>query len=141
MAYYGIVGEQAAAPANIGKLYQINKTNGATSLLYNLNAGVLPNAYQQIAFNPIDGLIYHIYGNSPDMSMETWDPDFPLNAPVFVADIGLLSQWTGIGYYGDSDLIGLIIGDGMDTLTTSGTATNIGAYIGATTYGVAVVRT
>lgn len=137
---YGIVGKDALNPVNIGDIHAINKTTGATSYITTLSQGVAPNGYQLIGINSTDGLLYHLYGNSPNMTLESWDPAFPLNAPVFISNVGLLANWTGIGFYGDSDFIGLIVGGGMETLTTTGTATNIGAYIGATTYGVAITH-
>lgn len=137
---YGIIGQDSLNALNVGELYAINKTNGATSLLSTLSQGVLPNAYHVIAINTNDGLLYHLYGNSPNMTLESWDPSFPLNAPVLIGNAGLLLQWTGIGFYGDSDFVGLIVGTGMNTIDTAATVTNLGPYIGATTFGLAITH-
>lgn len=137
---YGILGQDAVNSMNVANLYAINKTTGATTLLTTLSQGVLPNAYQLIGINSNNGLLYHLYGNSPNMTLESWDPSAPLTPPVSIGSAGLLAQWTGIGFYGDSDFVGLIVGSGMKTVNTSATVTSVGPYIGATTYGLAVVK-
>lgn len=137
---YGIIGQDANNSINVGDIHAINKLTGATTYLNSLSQGVLPSAYQVIGYHNNNGLIYHLYGNSPNMTLEYWDPSAPLTPPTFVSNVGSLAQWTGLGFYGDNDFVGLIVGTGMDTVDINGSYANVGAYIGATTFGLAITR-
>lgn len=139
---WGVLGNAAAdigsPDLGRGDLYQIDKNTGITTKIADLSEGV-GNAFHVIGYNPDDGLIYHIYGNTPFSTLETWDPANPVNPPVYVADVNAETAWAGMTYNMFGDFLATDISIGFHTISSTGTLTYLGPPLADVARGLALI--
>ena len=94
---YGVTGRSAESR---GSLFTLNTTTGAATFVMTFGAPEGSCNGQSIAFNPVDGLIYHFAGTGTCQVFETINPstlavtNIPLAANTFSQVLGLV-HWAG----------------------------------------------
>jgi hypothetical protein len=139
---YGVTGDGASVPETLYKLDQTNATSTPVSSLGNGNDG------EVIAYNPVDGQMYHWsgtgFGAGADQVMERIDlGSLNVTNITLSGDVPTNEMWAATFDSGNGSFLA-ISGGGAYSITTTGVVTFLGsttsmrglAFVGSTLYGL-----